>query len=385
MALPVTFDVEACSDVPEMFPAPEYTAPGVESFYFRNEPYHGNETRVFGWKGMPYLEDGETCPGMVLVHGGGGTAFAEWVRLWNSRGYAAITIDQCGALPERPDIDPPGTRRRHDFSGPAGWDASFSQMDDEVNDHWQYHAITALLRAHTILASMDGVDANRIGITGISWGGYMTSLMMGVDPRLKAAIPVYGCGHITDNSCWKTNNYGNVGDVAVARWTELWEPRDYIPNAKMPTLWVNGTNDFAYPMDSFKKSYDSVDDATLTIGIELPHGHSEGWAPQEIHHFTDSLFFGRAPLARHLDTKVNDGVITSRFTSDRPLMRADVCFTRATGMWQDRKWNPQPESVEETDGIYTISGTLPAGTTVAFINVWDDRGLRVSSPNIELG
>lgn len=32
---------------------------------------------------------------MVLVHGGEGTAFAKWVRLWNERGYAAIAMDTC--------------------------------------------------------------------------------------------------------------------------------------------------------------------------------------------------------------------------------------------------------------------------------------------------
>ena len=31
-------------------------------------------------------------PGVVLVHGGGGTAFSEWVTEWTNRGYAAISI-----------------------------------------------------------------------------------------------------------------------------------------------------------------------------------------------------------------------------------------------------------------------------------------------------
>ena len=36
---------------------------------------------------------------MVLVHGGGGTAFDAWVRAWVKAGYAAIAMDTCGALP----------------------------------------------------------------------------------------------------------------------------------------------------------------------------------------------------------------------------------------------------------------------------------------------
>ena len=39
---------------------------------------------------MPEHKRGEKVPGMVLVHGGGGTAFASWVKRWNDRGYAAM-------------------------------------------------------------------------------------------------------------------------------------------------------------------------------------------------------------------------------------------------------------------------------------------------------
>ena len=42
----------------------------------------------------------------------------------------------------------------------------------------------------------------RVGLTGISWGGYLTSLAMSLDDRLKLAVPVYGCGFLGDNSAW---------------------------------------------------------------------------------------------------------------------------------------------------------------------------------------
>ena len=38
---------------------------------------------------------------MVLVHGGGGTAFKEWVEKWNARGYAAISIAVEGQTDKR--------------------------------------------------------------------------------------------------------------------------------------------------------------------------------------------------------------------------------------------------------------------------------------------
>ena len=48
----------------------------------------------------------------TLVHGGGGTAFADWVKLWNSRGYAAIAMDNCGSIPSRGSGEPGGADNR---------------------------------------------------------------------------------------------------------------------------------------------------------------------------------------------------------------------------------------------------------------------------------
>ena len=48
---------------------------------------------MFAWCGLPAAAAGTKSPAMVLVHGGGGTAFEHWVRLWNDRGYAAIAMD----------------------------------------------------------------------------------------------------------------------------------------------------------------------------------------------------------------------------------------------------------------------------------------------------
>src|SRR4051812_15879200 len=73
---------------------------GVKAVFFSGPAYKGKPSTVFAWVGIPEnIEPGKKVPGIVLVHGGGGTAFAEWVRLWTSRGYAAIAMDNCGQIP----------------------------------------------------------------------------------------------------------------------------------------------------------------------------------------------------------------------------------------------------------------------------------------------
>ena len=54
-------------------------------------PWQGKPTKVFAWLGLPKNRAGKV-PGVVLVHGGGGTAFKEWVQKWNDHGFAAISI-----------------------------------------------------------------------------------------------------------------------------------------------------------------------------------------------------------------------------------------------------------------------------------------------------
>src|SRR5207244_2738599 len=128
-------------------------------------PWHGEPTRVFALVGMPEHKPGDKVPAIVLVHGGGGTAFAEWVKLWTSRGYAAIAMDTCGCTPGGEH----GKRPRHEHSGPPGW-GGWDQTDEAVEDQWTYHAVADVVLAHSLLRAQPDVDTDRIGITGISWG-----------------------------------------------------------------------------------------------------------------------------------------------------------------------------------------------------------------------
>src|SRR5258708_40265362 len=97
------WDFATLSQAPKVYEA-QTQEKGVRALYFESVPWKGKPTRVFAYYGGPA---GKKLPGMVLIHGGGGTAFAEWVRLWNKRGYAAIAMDTCGALPDKAPEDKP--------------------------------------------------------------------------------------------------------------------------------------------------------------------------------------------------------------------------------------------------------------------------------------
>ena len=61
-------------------------------------------------------------------------------------------------------------------------------MDISKNQHWCYHGVANVIRAHSLIRSFPEVDDDRTAITGISWGGFLTCIVSGLDDRFKAAI-----------------------------------------------------------------------------------------------------------------------------------------------------------------------------------------------------
>ena len=79
---------------------PDSREDGVQAITYSGLPLNGKPTKVFAYLGYPEgpVPQGG-FPAVVLVHGGGGTAFAKYVRIWNRRGYAAIAMDLYGTRP----------------------------------------------------------------------------------------------------------------------------------------------------------------------------------------------------------------------------------------------------------------------------------------------
>lgn len=372
---PARWDLGAFSKPPKTYPTSECAAPGVKSLFYDGPIFQGKPTRVFAYYGAPNSAAGKKMPAMVLVHGGGGTAFDRWVRLWNDRGYAAIAMDLCGCVPKREDKKK--SWKRHDQGGPPGW-GGFEQIDWPAEDQWSYQAIADVLLAHSLIRSFPEVDADRIGVTGISWGGYLTSMVAGVDSRFRFAAPVYGCGFLGDNSVWLPT-FEKMKPDQRARWLGWWDPSVYLRNARMPILWVNGTNDFAYPMDSWQKSYrTATGPRTLCLRVRMPHGHgAAGENPAEIHAFAESQLAAGIPLAKITGQGREGNRVWANFQSQSPIARAELTFTRDVGKWQTRKWETAAAQIDAAQN--KVTATLPDGVKVYYLNLFDQRNLAVSS------
>ncbi len=360
---------------PQVFPAPGLEEEGVRAIFYEGLPWQGKPTRVFAYLGIPERAEGERVPGIVLVHGGGGTAMLRWVRLWVSRGYVAISMDTCGATPGEEHNKHP----RHEWGGPPGW-GGFDKVEEPVTDQWSYHAIADVILANSLLRSLPEVDADRIGLTGISWGGYLTCIAAGVDDRFRFAAPVYGCGFLGEESAW-VPTLQEMGAERAAKWLALWDPSQYLPYAKMAMLWVTGTNDSAYPLGPLQKSYRLPSGPrTLCIRVRMPHAHEPGETPEEIYAFAESILRGTAPLASVTSQGEEGNRAWVTFQAAAPIVRAEFNYTCDQGPWKDREWRSIPATLNATSS--RASSPIPDKAAAYYFNLVDSRDLIVSSEHV---
>lgn len=383
----------------------------VRSLLYTGEAYGGKPTRVFAYYANPLTlreavnespknlaprqeVPAPPYPAVVLIHGGGGTAFREWAERWAKRGYAAIAMDLGGARPiEGKNPHRRENRTRLDDGGPGQGDAEkFGSIDKPVTEQWPYHAVANVIKAHSLVRSFKEVDANRTAVTGISWGGYLTCIVAGVDSRFKAAVPVYGCGFLHENSVW-LKRFKAMHPMQRGRWVTLWDPSRYLPAVSMPTLFVNGTNDFAYPLDSYMKSYDAVataklpdsgkktEDLTqLSVTVNMPHSHPAGWKPVTIELFIDQHLREGKPIPMLAGVSIKDGQVHGSARSRTRLTRTAIHFTTDSTAINKRKWVSKPGVIgPSTKSTTTLQWPAPPKDATAwFVTVTDERGAVVS-------
>ena len=338
------------------------------SLYYAGEPLGGKPTRIFAYYALPAERQGR-APAMVLVHGGGGKAFPEWATLWAKRGYAALAMDLAGKGPDG--------KRLPDGMPDQGHHDKFMTLAKGIRETWPYHAVAAVIRGHSLLRAQPEVDPQRIGLTGISWGGYLTCIVAGLDGRFQIAVPVYGCGFLADNSAWLPLFNGKLSPSHRKLWVETFDPSVYLGGAAMPMLWVNGTNDHFYPLDSYQRSYRLPSGPrTLCVTVRMPHGHPSGWRPVEIGLFADQVLRGGKPLAKLGPMQVKGRDVTATVEAAVPIAKASLHYTTDAGIWEKRQWKTEPARL--ADG--TVRATLPAvRPLVFFLTLSDRRGATVSA------
>jgi len=337
--------------------------PGLEALFLEGLPYKDGTTRVFAVRGRP--QGAGPHPGIVLVHGGGGTAYVEWVRRWVAAGFAAISV----AVEGQTDAQGSGGRDRwvrHEWAGPAR-DGIYGDIDRPVVDQWMFHAVGAAILARNLLKADPSVVSERVGLCGTSWGGVITATTIGLVPDFAFAIPIYGAGYLDRMD----NQY-----AALARrqsYATLWEPGLRLARYRNPSLWINWPGDQHFSLDVHALSYGEVGGVhAVALRPGMRHNHSAGWSAPESYAFARSVIETGAPWGVMRSATIVGDRAQAEFSSSKPLVSGELVWSPDQGHTGQRAWTTVTADVRQGPDGYSLSAPLPAEARGWFINAKTD-------------
>ncbi|MFT7623683.1 MAG: dienelactone hydrolase, partial [Myxococcota bacterium] len=344
-----------------------------KAIFYDTLDYADAPTRAFARIALPAgATVGSPVPGIVLVHGGGGTAYQDWVDLWTQRGYAAISIaveGQTDTAASQVDIDAGnavGSWLKHAMAGPPRAGA-YGDTGSPLAEQWMYHAVADTVLANSLLRALPQVDAGNVGVMGISWGGVITATVMGIDERFAFAIPAYGTGHKYD--------IPNTFESALennALYRQVWDPIVRIDKANAPALWLSWPDENNFSHDAQAATYLAAPGPRMVSLIPgLGHGHSPAWNAPDSYDFADSVTATGQPWAEQLSADVVADVAQVVFTSEMPVKSASLITTTGFGWTGDLTWLEVAADalVEAPAGTWTATVALPAGATAWWVNL----------------
>lgn len=229
--------------------------------------FDGKIISAFLWMPFNLKRDGSN-PGVVLPHGGptGQTVdfFDRTATALASRGYVCIAPNPRGS-----------TGYGLAFQKANYQDLGGGDLKDEVF-------------AAKFLAATGYVDAKRIGITGGSYGGYMTLMAIGKTPEVwAAAVEEFGIIDwltMLEHEDARLQEYEKslLGDPVKDR--KIYEqdsPITFIRSARAPLLVLQGDNDIRVPKEEAEQVVSILDKAGKTVDAHYYANEGHGFVKRE--------------------------------------------------------------------------------------------------------
>ena len=309
-----------------------------EKNYFRTpKPLSAKiKTEFFAYIGFP---EGPVpkggFPGIVLIHGGGGTAYPQYARFWMKHGYAVIALDWYNQRPVPPE-KPTGTNVKR-VPLPGG------KRQDHVSN------VANMVLAHSLLRSLKNVNPEKTAFVGLSWGSIYGAMVAAVDPRFKGGVEIY-CGDVKKNKSFINGRFHHA--------------------AKIPLYWVSGTNDQNVTLATLDAGFRECPKVVnKSLVIRLPHAHigfNFDSCLRMAAHFTQ----GKPGLPKLSDIERSGNQVKAKILDPgKGIKKAILCYTDSTEkVYHKRLWKSIPAKIEKD----VISAELPEGAYQFFLSAYDE-------------
>jgi cephalosporin-C deacetylase-like acetyl esterase len=177
------WDVQGITDVPRFT---KVLKDSVYEIIYTGLPYKGAIKKTFAYYATPgsligKVDTVRNLPAVILVHGGGGTAFPGWVKEWARRGYAALAMDTRGNYPD-------GKHLQDGFQETNNSTPVY-EVSMPLTEQWFFQAVSDIIIAHNLVRSFPEIDSNKTALAGISWGSVLSLVTAGEIRDLKQ-LPV---------------------------------------------------------------------------------------------------------------------------------------------------------------------------------------------------
>jgi dipeptidyl aminopeptidase/acylaminoacyl peptidase len=216
-----------------------WMAPEVEHISFEG----AEGAQIEGWIMKPTVGEAP-YPTVLYIHGGPhgafGNTFSFDFRMLTGAGYAVLFINPQGS---------------------TGYGSEFASV---ITKDWGNRDYRDLMAGVDYVIEKGITDADRLGVAGISYGGYMTTWIVGHTDRFKAAIPenpvtdlvsLYGT---SDISAWLGEQAFGGKPFETPEIYRKCSPITYAHNCRTPTLLIQGERDFRCPAGQSEQFYTTL-------------------------------------------------------------------------------------------------------------------------------
>jgi dienelactone hydrolase len=348
-------------------------------------------------------------PGMLVLHGGGGSAEIEKAVAWAQRGYVAVAPDLPGIADPKKLTESKGKWSGLKY-GEGRWVANPEGSASVIFD-----AVLSAMKSLYLLRSQPEVDPAHIGVVGISWGGYMTTMVCGLaGDQVRAGFAVYGCGfyELTAQQLSANPTLGKMPEEERLRWLRDLDAGRRAPGTKAAFFLAGAANDFFYWPRAVQATLDAMPgeknhlyapNANHKVPLPggsvfankpaepfkptpfqpypTPSGGKANWLAMEVPFFDYYLKGIGEPLPTVSAEKGGDPLVARlHIASPRPLAKVEVYWAKANPDVMKREWVALATALVGE----SYEAHLPAEAADWFAVVSDDRPVTVSSDLVQV-
>jgi dipeptidyl aminopeptidase/acylaminoacyl peptidase len=139
------------------------------------------------------------------------------------------------------------------------------------------------------------VDSNDLGVTGGSYGGYMTNWIVSHTNRFKAAVTLRSISNFISDDGTRDGAYGHEDyfkGILFDDFDQYWDasPLKYVRNVRTPTLILHSDNDFRVPIEQGEQWFRALQHYGVPSEIVFfPHENHNLTRTGEPKHIVESL------------------------------------------------------------------------------------------------